>query len=162
MVYGAIIEKGEPYYTCLGKVFDAIGNAQTQYNWLITDCVCYPQSPDMNALLSQRYCWLSGHELTSIVNQEDFQWIWAVLSGFRREIPLDEILKHPLPHADGYEGFWKNPLSIQHPLAEVEIVPWDSSLTLIYSKRKDIVNFFRKYFPLSEDMVSYNKRFMSL
>ena len=162
MIYGAIIEKREPYYTNLGKVFDAIGDTQTQYNWLITDCVCYPQAPDIDALLSQRYCWLSGHELTSIVNQEDFQWIWAVLSGFRRDIPLEEILKHPLPYADGYEGFWKNPLSIQHPLAEVEIVPWDSSLTLIYSKHKDIVDSFRKYFPLSEDMASYNEQFMSM
>lgn len=161
MIYGAILEKGEQYYTYMSKVFHAIENVQTEYNWLITDCVCYPQSPDINALLSQKYCWLSGHELTSVVNQEDFQWIWAVLSGFRQDIPLEEILKHPLPCADGYGGFWKNPLSIQHPLAEVEIVPWDSSLTLIYSRRKEIVNSFRSHFPLSEDMASYNEQFMS-
>lgn len=161
MVYGAILEKGEPYYTNLRKVFDAIENVQPQYNWLITDCVCYPQSPDTGALLSQKYCWLSGYELTSIVDQEDFQWIWAVLSGFRQDIPPEEILKHPLPYADGYGGFWKNPLSIQHPLAEIEIVPWDSSLTLIYSQRRDIVDSFRRYFPLSEDMASYNEQFMS-
>lgn len=162
MVYGAIIEKGEPYYTDLRKVFDAIGNAQTQYNWLITDCECYPQSSDTNALLAQKYCWLSGQALTSIVDREDFQWIWAVLSGFRQDILLEEVLKHPLPRADGYRGFWKNPLSIQHPLAEVELVPWDSSLTLIYSQRKEIVDSFRNYFPLSEDMTSYNERFVSI
>ena len=157
MVYGAILEKGEPYYTYLRKVFDAIENVQTQYNWLITNFEGCPRSPSIDALLSQEYCWLSGHELTSIVDQEDFQWIWAVLSGFRQEIPLDEILKHPLPRTDGYGGFWKNPLSIQHPLAEIEIVPWDSSLTLIYSERRDIVDSFRKHFLLSEDMVSFNQ-----
>lgn len=162
VVYGAIIEKGEPYYTDLRKVFDAIGNTQTQYNWLITDCVCYPQSADINELLSQTYCRLSGPALTSIVDQEDFQWVWAVLSGFRQDIPLEEILKHPLPYADGYRGFWKNPLSIQHPLAEVEIVPWDSSLTLIYSQHRGMIDSFRNYFPLSEDMTAYNQRFVSM
>ena len=161
MVYGAILEKGEPYYTYLRKVFDAIENVQTQYNWLITNFEGCPRSPSIDALLSQEYCWLSGHELTSIVDQEDFQWIWAVLSGFRQEIPLDEILKHPLPCADGCGGFGKDPLSIQHPLAEIEIVPWDSSLTLIYSERRNIVDSFRKHFPLSEDMVSFNQQFAS-
>ena len=161
MVYGAILEKGESYYTYLRKVFDAIENVQTQYNWLITNFVGYPQSPGIDALLSQKYCWLSGRALTSMVHQEDFQWIWAVLSGFRQEISLDEALKHPLPCADGYEGFWKNPLTIQHPLADVEIVPCDSSLTLIYSRRKDIVASFRKFFPLSEDMASYNQQYTS-
>ena len=158
MVYGAILEKGEPYYTYLRKVFDAIENVQTQYNWLITNFEGCPRSPSIDALLSQEYCWLSGHELTSIVDQEDFQWIWAVLSGFRQEIPLDEILKHPLPCADGCGGFGKDPLSIQHPLAEIEIVPWDSSLTLIYSERRDIVESFRKQFPLSEDRVYLNQQ----
>ena len=161
MVYGAILEKGEQWYTSLKRVFDAIGNAQTQYNWLITDFECCPQSPDIGALLSQKYCWLSGHELTSMVHQEDFQWIWAVLSGFRQEIPLDEILKYPFPCSVDHEGFWKNPLTIQHPLAEVEIVPWDSSSTFIYSGRKDIVDSFRKFFPLSEDIASYNQQFTS-
>ena len=42
MVYGAINEKGERYYTDLNKVFDFINNKQVEYNWLITDCDCYP------------------------------------------------------------------------------------------------------------------------
>ena len=96
-----------------------------------------------------------------MINQEDFQWIWAVLSGFRKDIPLEEILKYPLPCSVDYNGFWKNPLSIQHPLAEVEIVPWDSASTLIYSRRKDIVDSFRNYFPLSEDMTAYNEQLIS-
>lgn len=161
MVYGAILEKGEPFYTSMNRVFQAIENAQTEYNWLITDCECCPKSPDINALLSQNYCWLSGCELTSIVHQEDFQWIWAALSGFRPDIPLAEILKYPLPCSVDYNGFWKNPLSIQHPLAEVEIVPWDSTSTFIYSKRKEIVDSFRTHFPLSEDMAVYNEQFTS-
>ena len=53
MVYGAINEKGEKYYTYLKKVFDAIDNKQKEYNWLITDCECYPnnQNKDKGTVL---------------------------------------------------------------------------------------------------------------
>lgn len=161
MVYGAILKEGEQFYTRLGRVFAAIGEAQTGYNWLITACECYPQTPDTAARLSGEYCWLSGDELTSIVRREDFQWIWGVLSGFKPDIPLEDVLKYPLPYADGYAGFWKKPLSMQHPLASVEIVAWDSTLTLVLSRRREIVDSFRKYFPLSEDLVLYNERYMN-
>jgi len=157
-MYGAILEKGEKLYTYLSKIFTAIENAQRQYNWLITDCICYPQSQRIDDLLSKEYCWLSGDELTSIVENEDFQWIWAVLSGFEEDVSLDQVLKYSLPYADGYTGFWKNPVSIQHPLACVEIVPWDSSLVLITSKDEKIVRDFMKAFPLSEDLSLYNTR----
>ena len=36
MVYGAISSKDERYYTDLQKLFDAIENAQMEYNWLVT------------------------------------------------------------------------------------------------------------------------------
>lgn len=157
MTYGAILDKGEPSYTHLGKLFAALDGVQTEYNWLITDCVCYPCSPDIAALLSKEFCWLRGDELTDIVNQEDFQWIFGVLSGFRTDIPLETVLQYPLPYADGYPGFWENPLSMQHPLASIEIVPWDSSLTLLFSKQKELIEQFRAQFPLSEDLASYNE-----
>ena len=157
MVYGAIIDQGEQYYTYLDKVFHAIKNEQMNYNWLITDCVCYPQDKKIDTMLSKEYCWLSGEELTNIVEKESFQWIWAVLSGFKKGILLEDVLKHPLPYADGYSDFWKNPISIQHPLSSLEIVPWDSSLTLIFSENKTIIDNFMKGFPLSMDMTQYNE-----
>lgn len=161
MVYGAILEKGEKCYTYLGRLFTAINGIQVKYNWLITDCVCYPCTSEIDARLSGEYCWLSGEELTAIADKEDFQWIWGVLSGFETDISLEHILKHPLPYADGNEGFWQNPLTMQHPLASVEIVPWDSSLTLMFSKQKEVIDMFRSYFPLSEDLARYNERFTS-
>jgi len=77
------------------------------------------------------------------------------LSGFEKNIDLEEVLKFPLPDAQEYEGFWKNPVSIQHPLASIEIVPWDSTLTLVISKENKIVSDFKKHYPLSEDLASY-------
>ena len=81
---GVILNKGERYYTDLSKVFAAINNVQKEYNWLVTDCVCYPQTKQFDELLSGEYCWLRGEELTRIVESENFQWIWAVLSGFEK------------------------------------------------------------------------------
>ena len=159
MIYGAINHKGEPYYTDLKKVFDSIGNIQKQYNWLITDCDCYPADPRTAAILQDEYCWISGENLTDLVNNENFQWIWAVLSAFDKGTSLSDVLRYDLPYADGYEGFWKLPLTIQHPLARIEIVPWDSSLTLIFSDDKSVIDSFTKAFPESENLVDYIKNF---
>ena len=159
MVYGAILDKGEKYYTYMRKIFDAIGNKQNEYNWLITDFVCYPKTQSISDMLTAKdHCWLSGNELTTVVESEDFQWIWAVLSGFNKDISLAKVLEFPLPYADGYKGFWENPVSIQNPLASIEIVPWDSSLTLILSEEKELVDCFMRAFPQSEDLSIYNSK----
>ena len=153
MVYGAILENGEHSYTYLKKVFQAIGGAQKNYNWLISDADCFPTTPEFSKLLGQKSCWLTGEALTAMVEQEDFLWIWGVLSGFPKSVPEEQVRQYPLPYADGYQNFWHNPLTLQHPLAEIEIVPWDSSLTLLLSKQKEIVEDFRAFFPLSEDLI---------
>lgn len=131
---------------------------QKDYNRLLTDIVAYPETKEYQDLFSKQYCWLSGEELTNIIEEEDFQWIWGVLSGFDKSIDIKEILNHSLPYADGYEGFWKDLLSLQHPLASIEIVAWDSSLSLIISRDRQIINDFRLNFPLSEDLEIYNKK----
>ena len=155
MVCGAISRDDEKYYTYLKKVFDAIGNKQREYNWLITDCECYPDNKEIRELLNEEYCWVSGEKLTEMVNQEDFQWIWAVLSGFDKSIELSQILKYDLPYAEGYTGFWNKPITLQHPLSKIEIVPWDSSLTLILSEDETIINSFMNSFPHSENLEDY-------
>lgn len=153
-IYGAILDEGEEFYTYMRKMFYAIDNKQKEYNWLISDCEC---ACEVEKFLSQDHCFISGDELTQIVEKNDFQWIWAVLSGFKKDIPIDEIMKYPLPYANGYKGFWQNPLSLQHPLASVEIVPWDSSLTLVLSENRDIIDLYRRAFPLSKDLSKYNE-----
>lgn len=157
MVYGAINEKGERWYTQMGRVFDAIHDKQTEYNWLITDIECVPRKIE-ELCYGKDFCWVTGEELTKIVRENDSQWAWAVLSGFDKSITLSEIMQYPKPYADGYKGFWKNPLSMQHPLAVIEIVPWDNSLTLFFSKREALVNDFLKFFPFSKELSAYNSR----
>ena len=162
MIYGAIDEKSNKCYTYLKAIFTAINDKQLDYNWLITNADIIAHSEELNAFNTSEYCFLSGEKLTELVSQDDSQWIWGVLSGFDKSIPLEEILKYPFPDADGYPGFWEDPLSIQHPLATVEIVPFDSSFVLIFSKNKEIVDSFRGAFPKSQDLSEHNAKFRAL
>jgi hypothetical protein len=154
----AILEKGKHSYTHMNKVFQVIGNEQLKYNWLITNFECYPQDGENAGLFSEEYVWISGNRLTEIIQKEDFQFIWGVLSGFSKDVTLEEILKYDFPLADENEGFSKDDVKIQHPLADIEIVAWDSSLTLFISKDDSLFNKFRKGFPLSEDLSAQNLR----
>lgn len=105
---------------------------------------------------NNKYAWISGEELTNIIKKDDFQWHFAVLSGFDKCFDKEEILKYEFPCADGYGGFWQKDISIQHPLACIEIVAWDSCATLIISKKSEIIKKFRNVFHLSKDLVEYN------
>jgi len=53
---GLILKKGEQCYTYLSKVFAAINNAQKNYYWLVTDCVCYPRTKQFEELFTNEYC----------------------------------------------------------------------------------------------------------
>ena len=140
MHYGAILAKGEVGYTDLDKVFAALGNIQENYNWLITDCECNVDIPE----LQYNYCWMSGNELMALQRKyHNPQWIWGVLSAFEKSVTEEQVLEYPLPDARDNR--------VQHPLATFEIVPFDSSFVLVFSREKEIVDRFRAYFPLSED-----------
>lgn len=153
---GLIIEKGEKYYTHLKKYFSQLNDIQRNYNWLITAHECYPRDEKYAGILSEKYLWMTGDELTEMVS-EDFQWIWGVLSAFSKDISKEKVLQYELPKADGYEGFWRNPVSMQHPLAEMEIVAWDSSLTIFISKDESIIDLLQENNVLAEDLEKYNE-----
>ena len=158
MIYGSILEKGERFYTRLLGILRAIEPLHESFNWLVTDYECYPNDPLVDEFFSREYCFLSGEELSTLLEQDDFQWIWGVFSAFEQDVPLEEILKYPVPYADHNPTFWKNPLTMQHPLAQIEIVAFDSSLTLFLSKEQSYVDRFRHAFPLSEDLREYNEK----
>lgn len=155
---GAILQKEKMFYTYMDKVFTAINNIQLNYNWLITnyECNCYP---DETILYNKDYVWISGEELTKIVYSNKIQFIWGAFSAFDKSILQDNVLKYPLPYSDSPD-FWIKDFKIQHPLAEIEIVPWDSGLVLLISNNDEIVDTFLKKCPLAEDLSEYNARFL--
>lgn len=123
---GVILRKGERAYSYFSGVFSVIFPAVVERNWLITGYENYPEAlePYGGKLGREAFFWVPGERLEEIVRQQDYPWYWGVLSGFKREVPLHQVLSYGLPYADGYTGFWKNPISIQHPMADIEIVAW--------------------------------------
>ena len=157
-VKGAILNRGEDGYSYFKQVFDKIEVLSIQYNWLISYPECYPQDKELEKRMQKDYLWLPGREIKSLFQLEDFQWVWGVLSGFSSNILLEDVLKYPLPYADGYSGFWKNPVTLQHPLAEIELVAWDSSCTLCIAKKERIIDEFWALYIQAEDLEEYNKK----
>jgi hypothetical protein len=133
--YNLIIEKSEqmPFHTDMGLVFESFEGKQNEYNWLISNIELneYPEE-----LFERDPLWISGEELTKKLNQFKIQFIWAVFSGFDKNTNLDISNLEVKPYADGNPGFWVENPKIQHPLAKVEIVCFDSSLTLYFQKIK--------------------------
>lgn len=165
MAYGVILQKGQKWYTDLNFVFQAAGNVQTNYSWLITDWECNQPVKELDCASqirheteSRRYCWMSGDELTEMIQKyKNLQFIWGVFSGLPKTISKEQALSCPLPCADS-DLFWKNPVFLQHPLAELEIVPQDSSLVLFLAKERKLAEEFYRKCPASEDLWKYNTR----
>ena len=128
----------------------------TQYNWLISDIMAYPTCAQYGDIYTRAYVWLSGEALSDWLRRDHFHWIWAVFSGFRPDVPLEEILHSRLPYANGYAGFWTNPLTLQHPLSEIEIAAWDGECALVIGKHSQIIAETAALFPAARDLEVYN------
>lgn len=153
-----------PFLTDLRLVFEAFGGRQREFNWLITDLELNHYPPGLPYGSDDRSLdarWLSGAELSQIVEENDIQFIWGVLSGFRVGVAIDVATLSTYPYADGNRALWEPTVSIQHPLAEVEIVCWDSTATLLLSRDDDLTERFRRFFPEAVDLNEYNRKVAS-
>jgi len=150
-----------PYYTDLRLVFRAIVDRQHEFNWLVTDLdygwLGVHEDGEQPPFIGRGPHWRTGAELSRLVAEHDMQFVWAVLSGFPLSVPLDLDRLAVVPYADGNAGFWVDEPSIQHPLAEIEIVCWDSTSTLLLCRDRPIGESSRGYFPEAVDLAAYNK-----
>lgn len=148
------------YHTDLRMVFDAFEGKQKEFNWLLTDLELNYEPEEILYNNSRTAAWITGEELTRIVYQYEIQFIWGVLSGFKKDITIDLDNLDVEPFADGNRGFWIAAPQIQHPLATVELVCWDSTLTLLLSKDEDLTDKFRRYFVGAEDLDQHNAKYL--
>jgi len=159
-MYGLIVKKMKSkYFTNLLEVFELLGGKGQKYQWLLSnyECNIYPSEKIPYA---EPFVWLDGAELVRILEEHEFQFIWCVATAYNKNIMLNEVLTHPLPIANGYEGFWQPVITMQNPLADIEIVPWDSSLLLVISKSKSVIDEFACEYPVSTDLAEYNSSTM--
>ena len=153
---GLILQKDGRWYTDMNTPFEKVSELSERYNWLVTNPEnCY-EKESLRRVFEREIQWYTGPELKTLLEQEKAQWIWGVFSGFPQNISKEEVLRYPVPWANDYEGYWKNPLTIQHPLAEVEITAWDSTLTLFISRNERLLKKFAALYPACEDLETYN------
>lgn len=140
-----IINRGLEYYTDMSIILNPIQEYLQDYNFLITDIECN-HCPDKRINYEEDYLFISPSGLLDIVNTNEIQFIWGVFSAIPKQISLDEILKYELPYSERTHTL-DEILKMQHPLAEIEIVAFDSSYVEIISKREDIIHIIEKEFP---------------
>jgi hypothetical protein len=148
------------YFTDMRLVFRAIDDRQREFDWLLTNLECNwlgVRDGRPEPLSSSGPYWLTGDELSHLVAEYEMQFIWAVLSGFPpgTSLNIDQLTVEP--YADGNPEFWGSEPRIQHPLATVEIVAWDSTSTLLLCHDQSIGESFRQYFPEAVDLLDHNK-----
>lgn len=146
-----------PWYTDLKTVFEVLGGRECEFDWLITELECNRLPPE----LRDGDAWLfAGDVLSDLVRRQDppVQFVWGVLTGFDRATPVDLNRLDIVPSANGNSGFWKGAPRIQYPEAKVELVCFDSSLTMLITADADLTARFRAGFPEAVDLESFNRR----
>ena len=133
------ISKGEDdYYTDILKVVNAIGGRSLNYNWLITEI-----ETSTGDYFYEEYVILSNDELLDNLENKKIQWIWGTFSAIPKKYKQEEILKYNLP---GVENIDKKEIKIEHPLAEIEIIAYDSTFVQLIAKNKTIAEKFKKVY----------------
>jgi hypothetical protein len=145
-------EKELKYYTDMNIIMNPFKENFIKYNWLINDYECNWYPKELAELRTmEEYIWTSGTQLYKIIESNEIQFIWAVFSGFDKNIPFDKIMEYGLPESE-YYNHWENKKDLQNPLADVEMVSWDSGCLLFKSKNEKYINQFKKHFPLSKEI----------
>ena len=158
-MYGLIITKLKSKgFTDLKEIFSVFGDVAKHYNWLLSSYEC-SDYPSEKIPFENDFVLLSGEDFVDILEVHEIQFIWGVATAYTKNISLESIQHYPLPLADGYEGFWNPDVAMQHPLADIEIVAWDSSLLLIIAKSKRLIETFAKEYPDSQDLSEYNRQY---
>ncbi len=139
-----ISKEDEYYYTDMLKVIKAIGGKNLDYNWLITEI-----ETSTGDYFEDEYIILTNEELLDKLESKKIQWIWGTFSAIPKKYKQEEILKYNLP---GVENIDKKEIKPQHPLAEIEIIAYDSTFVQIIAK-EEIAKRFKKIYPGAKELL---------
>jgi hypothetical protein len=146
-----------PFHTCLGPIFEAFEGRQKEFNWLITEFECnhLPTAADWH---NEEKIWITGEELTKIIDDDDIQFIWGEIFGFGKELDFDTAMKNFRPRSKRTDLInSKNP-QIQNSLATFQIICFDSGFTVLLSKDNDLSQRFRGYFKEAQDFNEFKRK----
>ncbi|WP_157418307.1 hypothetical protein [Bacillus cereus] len=138
------------YHTDFKVIFEAFQGRQVEFNWLITDLEYVVNSEsrkiESHPIVNQDIIFITGEELTKFINTYEIQFIWGVFTAIDKSININVNQLSVEPYANGNKSFWNGYPVIQYPNAVLEIICWDSYVTLLLSKDEDIDDKFQDYF----------------
>lgn len=154
MVWGAHLSEGESF-THLKSVFSAIENEQQNYDFLligIEACPCHEEYEFIN----HSPVWLTGQELTELVERDDLQWIWGAFLAFPKSVGRERAaLETSSLYTPRYpdKDSWSIRTNFAKTKADFMILAGDSSYMELLSKEQKRVDCFCKYRPLAERFI---------
>ncbi|WP_260490876.1 hypothetical protein [Listeria swaminathanii] len=83
-------------------------------------------------------------------------FIWGNFKSYPSDTELKDVLKYPIPFADGNKKLWGKDVQLSNPLSNTELISWDSSIFLALSKNTSIIELLKDNYPDSEDLSRYN------
>lgn len=133
-------------YLSLETFAELFGKYIQDYIWMLSDIECICDIEEIADMTSKDYIWMTGKELLDLGKVKNLSFSWAVFSGFKKEIKEQEVLNYPIPYADGNSGIFENTKTLQNPLAEIEIIVFDSTCLVIRNAPEILVEELRNRF----------------
>ena len=149
-VWGARLERDGQYHTSLRRVFAALEGRQIGLDFLLLGVEAYPLEHEEFEAVNQTPRWISGAELTRMVETEDFQWVWGALLAYPARGGRAEVLERvralcpPGPHD---EESWSARRQFEQTGAAFLILAADSSLTELVSANRGLIDLFCAHEP---------------
>jgi hypothetical protein len=130
------------YHTNLDEILRPFLEHINNYNWILSDI----EGGDWTGLpidYEHDYFVLSPNEFQRILNNY-VQFYWGIIIGVPISVEI-MINENNLPYAEGNRVIWENG-NLQCPNAEIEIICFDSSYTIIKFTNEYLSNKFKDYF----------------
>lgn len=139
-----ILEKSNKldFHTNLAKILEPLKINFKNYKWVFND-IDFMSDDILPINLDDDYFILNDLELNKILDVHT-QFIWGIISA----VPLDEeviLLSNDLPFIEGNDSIWNNNI-FQIINSEIEIIPFDSSYTIVKFKNKLLSDKFKMFF----------------
>lgn len=149
-VWGARLERDGQYHTSLKRVFDALEGRQIGFDFLLLGVEAYPLEHEEFEAVNQTPRWISGAELTRMVETEDFQWVWGALLAYPEGCGRAEVLEQVralCPPGPPDEESWGVRRQFEKTGAIFLILAADSSLTELVSEDRGLIDLFCAHEP---------------
>ncbi|RSK35477.1 hypothetical protein [Hymenobacter metallilatus] len=139
------------WQTDMDNLLPAIRQQVEELNWVISNLQCWhlkdfvPTVADWEKQQENSYIVIPGKILYDVMVNQGIQIVWGVFCGIAGEVP--ELSFDEIPYADGNRELWTEPESLQLAAAALEIVCFDSSVTIVKFRNEELGCQFLDAFP---------------